>query len=423
MLDRMPDDETIGALIARVRAARGKSQYSVADALLEVSGNTSVDREYVNRWETGKRIPTPYWRRHLGVVLDIPIDALDRAAAVSRAQRAWRRDTNPLRRSHRLDAATSDTASADEWPSDAIRPPGKVDLVTIARLRAQVQQLDECYDRSPSTSLLAEVGQCLGQVAFLHSHAGAGRVRRELCVVEAEAATLMGQLVWDASQRRDHATARAYYDRAIDAAGQVRDGASEGRALLRKSFVALYGERDPEAGLVVARQTVHTAGTSHVLMGLGLLHAAEAYAMLRRKRECEQALSEAEVQFAKIDPADAAFDLFSPTQFDRLAGSCYLFLGDHRRAQAILERTARTLQDRKKSRTIVLGNLTLAHIRQNQLEQATGTLHQAIDEVEQTRGGGGLNVIFSAGRELRPWRDTSGVQEIHDRLLALMAAA
>lgn len=84
---------------------------------------------------------------------------------------------------------------------------------------------------------------------FLAAHATSSRIRRELHAVEAEAAILMGQLVWDASQRRDHASARMYLDQAIDAARQMRDSAAEGLALLRKAMIALYGERNPRDGL------------------------------------------------------------------------------------------------------------------------------------------------------------------------------
>ncbi|MEY9210825.1 hypothetical protein [Thermobifida halotolerans] len=94
----------------------------------------------------------------------------------------------------------------------------------------------------------------------------------------------MGQLVWDASQRRDHATARTYFDQAIQAARQLRDSSTEGLALLRMSFVALYGEKDPRAGLELAIRTAETANhNSRVLTGLATLHAAEAYAMLGQR--------------------------------------------------------------------------------------------------------------------------------------------
>ncbi|MEY9210824.1 hypothetical protein [Thermobifida halotolerans] len=121
--------------------------------------------------------------------------------------------------------------------------------------------------------------------------------------------------------------------------------------------------------------------------------------------------------------ADAAMDLFSPTQHGRLAGSCYLFLNDTKRAQPILERTTAELRDRPKSQAIVLGNLALACIRQQKLDEAAGALHSAIDVVEQTWGGSGLNIVFSAGQELRPWRHVADVQDVYDRLLALIAAA
>ncbi|HEX4864632.1 MAG TPA: hypothetical protein VFV02_11195 [Acidimicrobiales bacterium] len=306
----------------------------------------------------------------------------------------------------------------------ALEHPSRVDLVAVAQLRERVQDLDARYDRVPSTALLADAGQCLGQATFLRAHAPTTRIRRELRSVEAEAATLMGQLVWDASQRRDHATARAYFAQAIAATRHLRLPAAEGLALLRTSFVALYGEKDPKAGLALTMQTADvTREISDVLTGLAVLHAAEAHAMLGQQTECEHALAQAEVWFGRIGSGDPAIELFSPTQHGRLSGSCYLFLDKPERAQPILEQTARTLQCRSKPQAIALGNLALAHIRQGQLDEAAAALHNAIDTVETTWGGGGLSVVFGAVGELRPWRHVPVVQGVHDRLLALMAAS
>jgi len=379
---------------ATYRKAAGFSQEQLAEQL-------GVERSTVARWEAGDTQPQPWLRPRISRALGVSNDELTA-----------------------LLAPAADVPPREDRLDHAMRHPPSADFVTVALLREQVRDLVERYDREPSTSLLAEAGQRLGQVAFLRGQASTGRVRRELYAVEAESATLMGQLVWDASQRRDHASARAHYDQAIAAARQVGDPAAEGHALLRKSFVALYGQRDPEAGLNLAQRTAHTTRrTSHVLTGLAFLHVAEAHAMLGDATSCERALGGAESRFERIEPDDVAGDLFSPAQFDRLAGSCYLVLGEHRRAQSILERTAGTLRDRKKSHAIVLGNLTLAHIRQEQFDAAAVTLHEALDVLETTRGGGGLNIVFSAGRELRPWRHEPSVQDAYDRLLALMAAA
>jgi hypothetical protein len=143
--------------------------------------------------------------------------------------------------------------------------------------------------------------------------------------------------------------------------------------------------------------------------------------MLGEYRQCEQALSAAERAFAAMPPDDVAADVFSPAQFGRLAGSCYLFLGHPERAEQFLAATVDQLHDRQKTRSLVLGNLALSFIRQRQLEAATDTLHRAVDLLEQSRGGGGMTVVFGAARELYPWRQEAAVQDVHDRLLGLMA--
>jgi hypothetical protein len=112
---------------------------------------------------------------------------------------------------------------------------------------------------------------------------------------------------------------------------------------------------------------------------------------------------------------------YSIKEYNRLAGSCYLFLGLPEEAQPILETASKQLSGRK-SHSIALGNLSLALIRQTKLDEAAAAMHRTIDAVELTRGGGGLNLAFAAGRELRPWRDEPWAQDIFDRLLALMAA-
>ena len=323
------------------------------------------------------------------------------------------------------DSAAEEPAGAkEERLGYALAHPAGADLVAVAHLREQVRRLDEQYDRSPAAALIAGTGHCLGQIGFLRAHARRADVRRDLCAAEADAATLMGQLVWDASQRRDQAAALAYYDQAVTAARSRGDQAAEGLALLRMSMVALYGHKDARAGLAACQRTADVAGTvSSVIAGLAVLHAAEAHAMLGERQSCEQALAAADRQFGRISQDDPAIDLFSPAQPGRLAGSCYLFLGDARRAAPILEATARQLQYRSKAEAIVQGNLALAYIGQSQVDEAAAALHKAIDVIEVTWGGGGLNVVFTAARQLRRWQRLNVVRDVSDRLLALMAAS
>ena len=305
----------------------------------------------------------------------------------------------------------------------ALAHPSGADLIVVAHLREQVRRIDERYDRSPAAALIAETGECLSKIGLLSTHARRADVRRDLRAAEAEAATLMGQLVWDASQRRDQTTALAYYDRAAAAARQREDRAAEGLALLRTSMVALYGHKDPRAGLAACQHTAEIAdGASSVLAGLALLHAAEAHAMLGERQPCEKALAAADRRFGQISPDDPAIDLYSPAQPGRLAGSCYLFLGDTRRAALVLEAAAQQLQDRSKAEAIIQGNLALAFISQSRADEAAAALHKAIDVIEATWSGGGLTIVFSAARQLRRWQRLTTVREVSDRLLALMAS-
>jgi hypothetical protein len=324
-------------------------------------------------------------------------------------------------------ASGGDTSSPPDPEAAArldyvIRHPHSVDMAAAAHLRERAQSLAKQYDLAASTSLLPAAGEYSGQVTFLCREAPDGPVLRELQATEAQLATLMGQLIWDASQRRDHATAVAYYDQAIAAANRAGESTAEAYAHLRKSYVALYGEQEPQAGLRLAREAATLAETagSHGLQGLALLHAGEGHAMLGDRKQCEAALGAAEAHFQVMRTDDPAYGLLSADRLGRIQGACYLALGDSAKAGSILESTARRLQGRHKSKAIILGNLALAHVRQRDIDQAATVLHRGIDLLEVTRGGGGLNVVSAAVRELRPWHHEPVVQDVHERLLALM---
>ncbi|MEU5880830.1 helix-turn-helix transcriptional regulator [Spirillospora sp. NPDC047279] len=217
--------------LAHKRRSAGLSQEQLAERL-------GVERSTVGRWERAETDPLPFIRPRLAEELRISLEEL----------------------SSLLDDVRCVEPQRDERLTHVLDNPAGVDLVAAARLRQRVQALGEEYDRVPSALLLAAAGQCHGQVAFLRQNAPSGRVLRELLEAEAESATLMGQLVWDASQRRDHATTLAYFDAALAAARKVGDGFAEAHAQLRRSYVALYGLRNPSEGLALAESAARAVG-------------------------------------------------------------------------------------------------------------------------------------------------------------------
>ncbi|HKS48432.1 MAG TPA: helix-turn-helix transcriptional regulator [Amycolatopsis sp.] len=93
----MTDVVPIGPLIRLARRERGLTQYQLADALAGVSGNDSIGRDEVSRWERGKRVPGPYWQHWLSDVLHVSPDRLATAARLARAMRSHRPDPSMLR--------------------------------------------------------------------------------------------------------------------------------------------------------------------------------------------------------------------------------------------------------------------------------------------------------------------------------------
>ena len=81
---RGDDPETLGTLLARVRGEQGISQLRLAERLCAASGQPTVTRHEISRWEREERIPTGHWLGWLGAVLDVPLPELERAAAQAR---------------------------------------------------------------------------------------------------------------------------------------------------------------------------------------------------------------------------------------------------------------------------------------------------------------------------------------------------
>jgi transcriptional regulator with XRE-family HTH domain len=84
---RSGDSMPIGGLIRAVRSEHGLTQYDLADALVAVSGNDSLGRDEVSRWERGKRVPGPYWQGWISAVLEIAPERLRASARLAKELR------------------------------------------------------------------------------------------------------------------------------------------------------------------------------------------------------------------------------------------------------------------------------------------------------------------------------------------------
>lgn len=76
----MPAPEpSVAELIRQKRISLKWSQSYLAKTLCVAAQRDTITRHYVSRWESGARIPGPFWLKHLATVLDIPLALLKEA--------------------------------------------------------------------------------------------------------------------------------------------------------------------------------------------------------------------------------------------------------------------------------------------------------------------------------------------------------
>jgi hypothetical protein len=303
-----------------------------------------------------------------------------------------------------------------------LKHPRSVDLPTVAYLRARTFDLMKQYEAVASpTSLLPQAAERLEQITLLREHAPLGRVQQELWRVETQSATLIGRLTWDVSGQQDHATAARYYDQAIAAASNVKEGEAFPRMFQR--FLPVYtGDGNPQNGLYLAEQATARAagGSSHVVAGWSSAFAAEAHALLGEERKAKLLLDRADSHLSKVTADDPMFGVFGREQLGGFVGACHLRLNDPTGAESALQESARRLGvGKEKHKAVILADLSTAFVLQGDPEHACAVLHQVIDLVELTGSAAGKRRAFAAGRQLTRWRNEAFVQDVQDRLLAL----
>jgi hypothetical protein len=305
-----------------------------------------------------------------------------------------------------------------------LKHPRSVDLHTAAYLQVQTLDFMKQYEAVASpTSLLPQVTELLDQITTLREHAPLGRVRQGMYRIEAQAATLMGRLAWDVSGQCDHATAARYYNQAMAAASNVKEGWVEAFPRMFQRFLPVYmGNGDPKNGLHLADLAATRAadGSSDVVAGWSSAFAAEAHALLGEERKAKLLLERADFHLSKVTADDPMFGVFGRQQLGGFVGACHLPLNNPIGAESALQESATRLgAGKEKHKSVILADLSTAFVRQANPEHASEVLHQAIDLVELTGSAAGKRRAFVAVRQLTAWRNEPFVQAVQDRLLAL----
>nr|BFE66058.1 hypothetical protein GCM10020063_105840 [Dactylosporangium thailandense] len=392
------DDETFGALLTRLRLARGRSQLRLAEMLCAAADVPTITRHEVSRWERGDRVPGAPWLAWLAFVLQAPLEDLERAAALSRRRRlaGWAdraADTAepepPTTTGARAGAATGrPTARWADRAADTAEP--EPPTTTGARAgaatgRPTARWADRAADTAepePPTTTGARAGAAIGR------RSGAGRDGREPGLDAARLAELrrmddllsgpeVVRVVRDAyaeAARRAGAfggrdefglvaeLAQLAVWAGVDAgaasdgravAGLVRDGV---RAAVRAGQRGLAGhllgclaqlraEIGDGAGasrLARAARRIAEPSDAGTLAVLWLREAAAAAALGERAR-CDAALAAAEKAHGVRGAHDPAWLYWlDDARLAAAAGRCQAVLGRHRLALRLLDAALRS---------------------------------------------------------------------------------
>ncbi|MFJ3822338.1 helix-turn-helix domain-containing protein [Streptomyces nodosus] len=155
-------DTGIGALLVRLRTARGWSQQRVADEYNALEGRSAKTGKEIGRYEREVRIPTPYARKHLAQVFGVDVALLDQAVAISKGRRDGAGDGEVVLP---VPAPTAPCASGDRLSEDAVRSADfarfiaqrNADEFVVEQLEADVHRLARMYVSHPLMEQYVEI--------------------------------------------------------------------------------------------------------------------------------------------------------------------------------------------------------------------------------------------------------------------------
>ena len=196
----MHEPASIGELLRHLRRGAGRSQSEQADILSECAGR-AVTRNEVSRWESEKRMVTPYWQQHYADSFGVPVSALKRAVAVSKAERRLgrreRHGGDGVQRRKFLGAMAGLTVSLPGVAQPGTSPRlGMSDVRMMLMRTARLRRLDDYLGGADTVHLYAT--ELATTTKLVRGASCTAAVRKACTAVIAEQAQLAGWAAFDA---------------------------------------------------------------------------------------------------------------------------------------------------------------------------------------------------------------------------------
>ncbi|WP_157376795.1 hypothetical protein [Amycolatopsis balhimycina] len=135
------EQQGIGALLRNQRAATGRSQADQAEVLSEISGQP-VTRNEVSRWECERRLPTPFWQKHMAATFEIDVQGIRRAVMATRAEQRKAKTGETVQRREFIGAMAALAIPPARTEQPTARRIGQSDIDELRRRTARLRRLD-----------------------------------------------------------------------------------------------------------------------------------------------------------------------------------------------------------------------------------------------------------------------------------------
>jgi transcriptional regulator with XRE-family HTH domain len=326
-----------------------------------------------------------------GAAAGVPADAFDLqllAEAVGRnGTRVKRRDMLALTAQLGAAAALAQSGVCERL-AHALASPGALDEAAVREMEARTAGFHRLEEIITAPVLLKGLTAHLREVStLLHGSPDdpGNHLRRRLMVVAGESSVLAG---WAASDMRESAAARNFYDTAVQAADQAGDPALASCALAYRSYIPSTKGASGRARalLTEALQTISETTSPATVAWIAARHAEES-AQLEDTAQALASWRRAEEAFAIADPdEDRVWTCFlDQNRFDSYQIATYSKIGRLDEAQdiaaAVLSRL--TQPDRKKA-VIIFEDIAAAYVARGSVNEASRIARNGLAVLRET---------------------------------------
>jgi hypothetical protein len=299
------------------------------------------------------------------------------------------------------------------------RPAEPSSFATVTRLLASQRQA------VAPDALLSLVEAHRDSLMMLFRKAGSDPVRGDIGALLGETSVVASRL-WSAMGNRSLAIANCAFARqladklnnpVLGATARIFESNlhSEAATLIGTEGDILLGLRMLEEAATVDR-LLSPAARARIAA-----EQAQAYAVLKLRRECQEALDRARTAVDEIDDTDRTglFSDWNPSRLLVYEGTCWLFLGDGEKAVGALNQAVRQSEADQGNVNVLLAarvDLASAHAESGELQEGCKLLGDTYVRLLDMGNHRGIERARRARERLAPWRHERPVRDLDERI-------